>query len=225
MIKKAHMEFRRKLYTRGSSFETTVPAPILFSIDKKRKYDVIFVCSVGNHDTYKRHSYSDVFQQHESVIAPPSDAQNVISVGSISEKISSSSINTTKGFPSPFTRTADLTRDIKKPEVVISGGNINNDPSAVYDKPHLIASEKVFGVESMNKGGLFKATGTSLSAPLITRECVFLLDFIKRANVSNYIDLQGNRFNLIKALLVHSTAKVEQAKIKDTHIKRAYGFG
>ncbi len=36
------MEFRRKLYTRGSSFETTIPAPILFSVDKKKKYEVIF---------------------------------------------------------------------------------------------------------------------------------------------------------------------------------------
>lgn len=37
------MEFRRKLYTRGSSFETTIPAPLLFSIDKKKKHEVIFV--------------------------------------------------------------------------------------------------------------------------------------------------------------------------------------
>ncbi|MBN1793069.1 hypothetical protein JW826_05285 [Candidatus Woesearchaeota archaeon] len=36
------MEFKRKLYTRGSSFETTIPAPILFSIDKKKKHTVIF---------------------------------------------------------------------------------------------------------------------------------------------------------------------------------------
>jgi hypothetical protein len=37
------MEFRRKLYTRGSSFETTIPAPLLFSIEKNKKHDVIFV--------------------------------------------------------------------------------------------------------------------------------------------------------------------------------------
>jgi len=37
------MEFRRKLYTRGSSFETTIPAPLLFSIDKKKKHEVIFI--------------------------------------------------------------------------------------------------------------------------------------------------------------------------------------
>lgn len=36
------MEFRRRLYTRGSSYETTIPLPLLFSIKKERKYDVVF---------------------------------------------------------------------------------------------------------------------------------------------------------------------------------------
>ena len=35
-------EFRRKLYKRGSSFETTIPMPLLFALDKKKKYNVIF---------------------------------------------------------------------------------------------------------------------------------------------------------------------------------------
>ena len=37
------MEFKRKLYTRGSSFETTIPSPLLFSIDKKKKHAVRFI--------------------------------------------------------------------------------------------------------------------------------------------------------------------------------------
>ena len=37
------VEFRRKLYNRGSSFETTIPMPLLFALDKKAKYNVIFV--------------------------------------------------------------------------------------------------------------------------------------------------------------------------------------
>jgi len=37
------MEFRRKIYTRGSSYETTIPMPLLFSIDKKKKYAALFV--------------------------------------------------------------------------------------------------------------------------------------------------------------------------------------
>lgn len=35
-------EFRRKLYKRGSSFETTIPMPLLFAIDKKKKQNVVF---------------------------------------------------------------------------------------------------------------------------------------------------------------------------------------
>ncbi|MEA3430865.1 MAG: hypothetical protein U9R08_06325 [Nanoarchaeota archaeon] len=35
-------EIRRKLYKRGSSFETTIPMPILFAIDKKKKHEVVF---------------------------------------------------------------------------------------------------------------------------------------------------------------------------------------
>ncbi len=33
---------RRKIYRRGSSFETTLPMPLLFAIDKSKKYNVVF---------------------------------------------------------------------------------------------------------------------------------------------------------------------------------------
>lgn len=36
------MEFKRKLYTRGSSFETTIPMPILFDKNLSKKHKVIF---------------------------------------------------------------------------------------------------------------------------------------------------------------------------------------
>jgi hypothetical protein len=35
-------EIRRKLYKRGSSFETTIPMPLLFAIDSKKKHNVVF---------------------------------------------------------------------------------------------------------------------------------------------------------------------------------------
>lgn len=38
----AAVEFRRKLYKRGSSFETTIPMPLLFALDKEKKYNVVF---------------------------------------------------------------------------------------------------------------------------------------------------------------------------------------
>ena len=36
------VEIKRKLYKRGSSFETTIPMPLLFSIDKSKKQNVVF---------------------------------------------------------------------------------------------------------------------------------------------------------------------------------------
>ena len=36
------VEFRRKLYKRGSSFETTIPMPLLFAMDKSKKQNVVF---------------------------------------------------------------------------------------------------------------------------------------------------------------------------------------
>ena len=35
-------EFKRKLYKRGSSHETTIPMPLLFAVDKTRKHNVVF---------------------------------------------------------------------------------------------------------------------------------------------------------------------------------------
>lgn len=36
------VSIRRKLYKRGSSFETTIPMPLLFSINKSKKHEVVF---------------------------------------------------------------------------------------------------------------------------------------------------------------------------------------
>lgn len=36
------MELKRKLYTRGSSYETTIPMPLLFSLDLEKKHEVVF---------------------------------------------------------------------------------------------------------------------------------------------------------------------------------------
>jgi len=35
-------EIKRKLYKRGSSYETTVPMPLLFALDKSKKWSVMF---------------------------------------------------------------------------------------------------------------------------------------------------------------------------------------
>ena len=39
---------KRKLYKRGSSFETTVPMPLLFALDQNKKHNVLFKYDSAN---------------------------------------------------------------------------------------------------------------------------------------------------------------------------------
>ncbi len=48
------MEFRRKLYPRGGSYETTIPRPLLFAIDPDEDHEVIF-----SYDAEKERWYID----------------------------------------------------------------------------------------------------------------------------------------------------------------------
>ena len=41
-ISKQMTELKRKLYKRGSSYETTIPMPMLFLLDKDKRYNVVF---------------------------------------------------------------------------------------------------------------------------------------------------------------------------------------
>lgn len=36
------LEMRRKMYKRGSSYETTIPKPLLFALDLKKQTTVVF---------------------------------------------------------------------------------------------------------------------------------------------------------------------------------------
>ena len=46
------VEIKRKLYKRGSSFETTIPMPLLFALDKDKKYYVVFRFDDSKHRWY-----------------------------------------------------------------------------------------------------------------------------------------------------------------------------
>ncbi len=46
------VEFRRKLYKRGSSYETTIPKPLLFALDPKKKHNVVFIFDTTNNKWY-----------------------------------------------------------------------------------------------------------------------------------------------------------------------------
>ena len=54
--------FKRKLYTRGSSFETTIPMPILFKLDvPEKRYHVVF-----QYDPEKDRWYLDFEEMQEN---------------------------------------------------------------------------------------------------------------------------------------------------------------
>jgi len=36
------MRFRRRIYNRGGSHETTIPKPLLFALDPEKRHDAIF---------------------------------------------------------------------------------------------------------------------------------------------------------------------------------------
>lgn len=36
------VQLKRKIYKRGSSFETTIPMPLLFALDMKKKHNIVF---------------------------------------------------------------------------------------------------------------------------------------------------------------------------------------
>ncbi len=46
------MELKRRLYTRGSSYETTIPKPLLFSLDLSKRQLVRFVYDDEKHRWY-----------------------------------------------------------------------------------------------------------------------------------------------------------------------------
>lgn len=53
------LELRRKLYKRGSSFETTIPKPLLFALDLKKKTIVVFAYDPQLNRWYIKFSQED----------------------------------------------------------------------------------------------------------------------------------------------------------------------
>ncbi|QQS44390.1 S8 family peptidase [Candidatus Roizmanbacteria bacterium] len=195
-----------------------------------RKYDIIFINSTGNHDFFGgiNKDYEDIFSNKgfDTKVKAPADGLNIITVGSIALKVSKDCICTEQGYPSPFTRKGPVHFEWRKPELVAHGGNVLNIPGKdINDRDAILASNNKVGVGGINMQGLATDRGTSASAPLITRESVYLVDMIKNANIGDDIVLKGNRANLVKAMLIHSTGLKEQVEIKEKEVSQAYGFG
>ncbi|MFH0875373.1 MAG: hypothetical protein V1859_05530 [archaeon] len=56
------VEFKRKLYKRGSSFETTIPMPMLFAADLTKKNNVLF-----KFDKEKNRWYVEFIEDNENL--------------------------------------------------------------------------------------------------------------------------------------------------------------
>ena len=59
---------RRKLYTRGSSFETTIPMPLLFTMDKNKKHDVVFT-----YDDKTKRWYVEIIPEATGITGHPTE--------------------------------------------------------------------------------------------------------------------------------------------------------
>lgn len=46
------VELKRKIYKRGSSYETTIPMPLMFALDMKKKHNVVFKFDNKNNRWY-----------------------------------------------------------------------------------------------------------------------------------------------------------------------------
>ncbi len=65
------MEFRRRLYRRGSSFETTIPMPLLLTLNNAEQQDIVF-----SYDPEKQAWYVQ-FQPREEKDPKDSDARRL----------------------------------------------------------------------------------------------------------------------------------------------------
>ena len=57
------IEIKRKLYSRGSSFETTIPMPLLFKLNMQQKHHVLF-----KYDAQKDRWYLDFEETANSAV-------------------------------------------------------------------------------------------------------------------------------------------------------------
>lgn len=205
-------------------------SPLSELLDKiAREDDVLFVCCTGNNRVF----IGEIIEEHEIFeryaddvkVLPPGDAISALTVGSITAKSDMDSIST-KGFPSPFSRSGYIGEVIKKPELVASGGNYLKEtiPSRDANDERDLSITR-YGVSGIIPTGISKDIGTSQAAPLVTREAVLAYDFVVNSTLGTRFDLTDNRANLTRALLVHSTAFNELPAIENAYSQKAYGFG
>jgi hypothetical protein len=166
------------------------------TIDKlTREYDVLFVVSTGNLSTEQVAELSSVdqypryFAKDEARILDPAQSALALTVGSIvPSTLAVNPLNVTamavaeKEYPSPFTRVGPGIRQEIKPEVVDYGGNYHYDPNGprVFTDP----GSNVMTASNKSHPALIHASGTSFSAPRVSRKLALICSGLKQFGVS-----------------------------------------
>lgn len=188
--------------------------------------DVLFIVSAGNHQAHKILGYDKIFSRsngHDIGVAAPGDSANSLTIGAVAYEVGDDAMTRRKFFPSPFTRMGNVRSNVKKPELVEEGGNYISD-SSLDDAIRDIRSKEKYGVVGLSDTSLVREIGTSFSTPLVTHQAILLQDYINN-QLSSTLNVSNNYSNLIRAMLVHSTAFVSQPSLTSSSNGMASGFG
>jgi hypothetical protein len=209
------------------------PSELTEKLDKiANERDILFICVTGNNKICGSVEYEDIFSTHKnsSFLMSPGDTVSNLTVGSCVEEgtIDDDAGAVIGGYPSPFTCKAIIRNKLRKPDLVSYGGNYLSldgvnalPPGQSQDE----VSENKYGVISLAPDHPQRGNGSSYSAPMVTHQAIKMLDAIKKSNLRQRINCDNNLANLVKSLLIHSTANSEVPAIDDAAIREALGFG
>jgi len=171
------------------------------------KHKICIVVTAGNQDTFLAEAYPECLSSPQSLITPPADLINGLSVGSVADTESSRSL-ALNNDPSPFTRMGPV--NSKKPDLAHFGGNCDKygDYSGV-------------GVRSLSTvpNRIFENIGTSFAAPMVSAITAQIYEYLKNTGKESA--------DLTKALLLHSAdySQPLNSKINSEDLDRLVGFG
>lgn len=207
------------------------PSELTERLDQlSREKDVLFICVTGNHTIGQLVDYNDIFSAHKtsSFLQPPGDTVASLTVGSRVGPVDEDAGATIENCPSPFTRAGVVRGIMRKPDLVAFGGNeLSMQTVSAMPDPTIAGeiSENKYGVIALGPDSPMKTNGCSFSAPIITNQAVQVLGAIKKSNLNNKLNCEGNIANLVKAFTVHSTSTWQAPLVRDKHIQKALGFG
>jgi hypothetical protein len=175
-----------------------------------RKYNVLFVVCTGNipyssSQPTPSEAYPKYFDNENSRIMPPGESMLALTVGSIANDDTESSM-AKKNEPSPFTRRGPGFSGHCKPDLVANGGNygINWSGHTFLD---------VLGLAHDSDNTAY-SRGTSFSTPIITRLAAKIFELLPKASAC-----------LVKAMLIHFCRKDYSENFEQEMLDKLLGHG